>query len=159
MRNATILVFRLKGVATETIKNIVLAGIGKLIVVDHEDVAEEDLGANFFFREDDVGKKVGHTYHFVFSFISCCFLLHTLFPVLSTFSPAYTADPDYIRESLGEHQLLMLSRRVACLLNAFHLGFCWSSACLDCEFWEIAVRLHHLRSKLASRSFFPASPF
>ncbi|KAI0647712.1 hypothetical protein C8Q79DRAFT_905348 [Trametes meyenii] len=57
MRNATILVVRLKGVATETIKNIVLAGIGKLIVVDSDDVAEEDLGASFFFRDEDVGKK------------------------------------------------------------------------------------------------------
>ncbi|CAL1712549.1 unnamed protein product [Somion occarium] len=57
MRNATILVFRLKGVATEAIKNIVLAGIGKLVVIDSEDVAEEDLGANFFFRQEDVGKK------------------------------------------------------------------------------------------------------
>lgn len=58
MRNATILVLRLKGVATEAIKNIVLAGIGKLIVVDPDDVAEGDLGAGFFFRDEDVGKKV-----------------------------------------------------------------------------------------------------
>jgi ubiquitin-like 1-activating enzyme E1 A len=58
MRNATILVVRLRGVATETIKNIVLAGIGKLIIVDDEDVDEEDLGAGFFFTEDDVSKKV-----------------------------------------------------------------------------------------------------
>lgn len=58
MRNATIVVVRLKGVATEAIKNIVLAGIGKLIVVDADDVAEEDLGAGFFFRDEDVGKKV-----------------------------------------------------------------------------------------------------
>lgn len=57
MRNATIMVVRLKGIATEAIKNIVLAGIGKLIVVDDEVVSEEDLGAGFFFREDDVGKK------------------------------------------------------------------------------------------------------
>ncbi|KAJ4482268.1 hypothetical protein J3R30DRAFT_3458188 [Lentinula aciculospora] len=57
MRNATILVARLKGTATETIKNIVLAGIGKLILVDADDVEEEDLGAGFFFRDDDVGKK------------------------------------------------------------------------------------------------------
>ena len=58
MRNATILVLRLKGVATETIKNIVLAGIGKLVVVDTDDVSAEDLGAGFFFRDEDVGKKV-----------------------------------------------------------------------------------------------------
>ena len=58
MRNATVLVLRLKGVATETIKNIVLAGIGTLIVVDTEDVSAEDLGAGFFFRDEDVNQKV-----------------------------------------------------------------------------------------------------
>lgn len=58
MRNATILVLRLRGVATEVIKNIVLAGIGKLIILDGEEVTEEDLGAGFFFRDEDVGKKV-----------------------------------------------------------------------------------------------------
>lgn len=57
MRNATILVVKLRGVATETIKNIVLAGIGRLVIVDGEDVTEEDLGAGFFFRDEDVGKK------------------------------------------------------------------------------------------------------
>ena len=58
MRNATILVVKLRGVATEMIKNIVLAGIGKLIIWDCEDVAAEDLGVGFFFRDEDVGKKV-----------------------------------------------------------------------------------------------------
>lgn len=60
MRNATILVIRLRGVAAEAIKNIVLAGIGKLVLVDGDVVAEEDLGAGFFFRDDDVGKKVSN---------------------------------------------------------------------------------------------------
>ncbi|KZT64617.1 hypothetical protein DAEQUDRAFT_814855 [Daedalea quercina L-15889] len=55
MRNATILVVRLRGVATEAIKNIVLAGIGKLIIADGDDVSKEDLGAGFFFRDEDVG--------------------------------------------------------------------------------------------------------
>lgn len=58
MRNAAILVVNLRGVATETIKNIVLAGIGKLIIWDCEDVAAEDLGVGIFFRDEDVGKKV-----------------------------------------------------------------------------------------------------
>ncbi|KAH8998541.1 hypothetical protein EDB92DRAFT_1932964 [Lactarius akahatsu] len=57
MRNATIFVANLRGVATETVKNIVLAGIGKLIIWDCEDVAAEDLGAGFFFRDEDIGKK------------------------------------------------------------------------------------------------------
>jgi hypothetical protein len=58
MRNATILVVRLRGIATEAIKNVVLAGIGKLVIVDGEEVAEEDLGAGFFYRDEDVGRKV-----------------------------------------------------------------------------------------------------
>lgn len=58
MRNATIMIVRLRGVATETIKNIVLAGIGKLVVADDAVVSEEDLGAGFFFQEEDIGMKV-----------------------------------------------------------------------------------------------------
>jgi ubiquitin-like 1-activating enzyme E1 A len=58
MRNARILVVGLRGTATEVIKNLVLAGIGTLVIVDGGDVNEEDLGAGFFFRDDDVGKKV-----------------------------------------------------------------------------------------------------
>ena len=58
MRNAAILVVNLRGVATEAIKNMVLAGIGKLVIVDDEIVSQEDLGAGFFFRDEDVGQKV-----------------------------------------------------------------------------------------------------
>ena len=58
MRNASILVIRLQGTATEAIKNMVLAGIGRLTIVDSEDVSEEDLGAGFLFRDEDVGRKV-----------------------------------------------------------------------------------------------------
>jgi ubiquitin-like 1-activating enzyme E1 A len=29
-------------------KNLVLAGIGSLTIIDHQDVTEEDLGAQFF---------------------------------------------------------------------------------------------------------------
>jgi molybdopterin/thiamine biosynthesis adenylyltransferase len=58
MRNATILVIGLKGVATEAIKNMVLAGVGTLIMLDGDDVQEEDLGAGFFFTDKEVGQKV-----------------------------------------------------------------------------------------------------
>ncbi|KZO93636.1 hypothetical protein CALVIDRAFT_485647 [Calocera viscosa TUFC12733] len=57
MRNATVLVLRLRGTACEVIKNIVLAGIGTLKILDDAEVTELDLGAGFFYREEDVGKK------------------------------------------------------------------------------------------------------
>lgn len=60
MRSSTVLVISLKGVAHEIIKNVVLAGIGRLIVMDDEDVTEDDLGSGFLFREEEgaVGQNV-----------------------------------------------------------------------------------------------------
>ncbi|KAE8221188.1 hypothetical protein CF319_g5411 [Tilletia indica] len=57
MRQAHILIYHLGGIATETIKNIVLSGVGRLSILDDADVQMSDLGAGFFFREEDVGKK------------------------------------------------------------------------------------------------------
>lgn len=60
MRSSTVLIISLRGVSHEIIKNLVLAGIGKLIVMDDGLVSEEDLGSGFLFREEDgaVGKEV-----------------------------------------------------------------------------------------------------
>ena len=60
MRSSTVLILSLKTVAHEIIKNLVLAGIGRLIVMDNGVVAEEDLGSGFLFREEEgaVGQEV-----------------------------------------------------------------------------------------------------
>lgn len=58
MRSASVLVVNMRGLATEVCKNIVLAGIGQLTILDDADVTEEDLGCGFFLREADVGQKV-----------------------------------------------------------------------------------------------------
>lgn len=58
MRNSHILLVGLKGIANETAKNLVLAGIGSLTVIDDETVKPEDLAAQFFVQESDVGKNV-----------------------------------------------------------------------------------------------------
>jgi ubiquitin-like 1-activating enzyme E1 A len=61
MRSSTILVITLRSLAQETIKNLVLAGVGRMIVMDDAEVTLDDLGAGLLFREGDgaVGKKVG----------------------------------------------------------------------------------------------------
>ena len=61
MRSSTVLILSLKTVAHEIIKNLVLAGIGRLIVMDNGTVTEEDLGSGFLFREEEgaVGQEVG----------------------------------------------------------------------------------------------------
>ncbi|BGP20310.1 hypothetical protein JCM10213_002061 [Rhodosporidiobolus nylandii] len=48
---------RFRGIAVDAAKNIVLAGVGSLMLLDGEDLLEEDLGSNYFVREEEVGKK------------------------------------------------------------------------------------------------------
>lgn len=47
-----------KALANEVAKNLVLAGIGSLTILDHESVTEEDLGAEFFVYEEHIGQNV-----------------------------------------------------------------------------------------------------
>lgn len=53
IRNANILLITMKALANEIAKNLVLAGIGSLTIVDHEDVTEADLGAQFFLSAEE----------------------------------------------------------------------------------------------------------
>lgn len=44
-------------VGVETLKNLILPGIGRFTIVDDGLVAERDLGVNFFLTEDSLGKS------------------------------------------------------------------------------------------------------
>ncbi|KAK7712645.1 E1 ubiquitin-activating protein aos1 [Diaporthe eres] len=55
IRNANVLLITMKGLANEIAKNLVLAGIGSLTIIDHDNVTEADLGSQFFLSE-----KEGH---------------------------------------------------------------------------------------------------
>jgi ubiquitin-like 1-activating enzyme E1 A len=57
IRNANILLISMRALANEIAKNLVLAGIKSLTVIDHETVTENDLGAQFFVSESDVGSN------------------------------------------------------------------------------------------------------
>lgn len=41
----------------ETLKNLVLPGVGNFTIVDGEKVKEEDLGVNFFLDEGSLGRS------------------------------------------------------------------------------------------------------
>jgi molybdopterin/thiamine biosynthesis adenylyltransferase len=58
IRKANILLISAKALANEIAKNLVLAGIGTLTIIDPEVVTEMDLGAQFFVTEADIGKNV-----------------------------------------------------------------------------------------------------
>ena len=57
LRNANILLITIRALANEIAKNLVLAGIGSLTIQDDQAVDEDDLGAQFFVSEGDVGKN------------------------------------------------------------------------------------------------------
>ncbi|KAL2787331.1 hypothetical protein BJX66DRAFT_311268 [Aspergillus keveii] len=57
LRSANILLITFKALANEVAKNLVLAGIGSLTIVDDAIVTEEDLGAQFFINQDCIGQN------------------------------------------------------------------------------------------------------
>lgn len=58
LRTANVLLITMRALANEIAKNLVLAGIGFLTVQDSQVVVEDDLGAQFFVSEQDIGKNV-----------------------------------------------------------------------------------------------------
>lgn len=57
IQSANIVLITMKALANEIAKNLVLAGIGSLTVVDDQVVTEADLGAQFFLTEEDIGQN------------------------------------------------------------------------------------------------------
>lgn len=57
IRSANILLITIRALGNEIAKNLVLAGIHSLTIIDHATVAEADLGAQFFLSSSDVGSN------------------------------------------------------------------------------------------------------
>ena len=58
MRKANILLITMKALGNEVAKNLVLAGIGSLTVLDPDAVTQSDVATQFFVTEEDIGKNV-----------------------------------------------------------------------------------------------------
>ncbi|KAF1813198.1 hypothetical protein P152DRAFT_308981 [Eremomyces bilateralis CBS 781.70] len=56
IRTANILLITCRALGNEIAKNLVLAGIGSITILDHEVVSPDDLGAQFLITEADIGK-------------------------------------------------------------------------------------------------------
>ncbi|KAI8962456.1 hypothetical protein F5Y11DRAFT_322647 [Daldinia sp. FL1419] len=57
IQNTNVVLITMKALANEIAKNLVLAGIGSLTVVDDQIVTEADLGAQFFLTEENIGQS------------------------------------------------------------------------------------------------------
>lgn len=58
LRTSNILLINIKALANEIAKNLVLAGIGSLTIIDNEVVRDDDLGSQFFVSEEQIGFNV-----------------------------------------------------------------------------------------------------
>lgn len=90
IRNANILLVNIKALGNEIAKNLVLAGIGSLTVLDSTLVTEDDLGSQFLISAGDVGNPVGYR------------MRHTLLLVLTSLLSALT-----LRQSLFKTSTLV----------------------------------------------------
>ncbi|KAJ6129181.1 hypothetical protein N7512_001961 [Penicillium capsulatum] len=90
------------GVAgVETLKNLVLPGIGSFTIVDPATVTEADLGVNFFLDQDSLGKSRAE---------ETCRLLRELNPDVQGYHSSkpitdHLADPEFI----SRHKLVIIS--------------------------------------------------
>ncbi|KAL1302584.1 hypothetical protein AAFC00_002962 [Neodothiora populina] len=57
IRSANILLISIKALGNEIAKNVILNGIGSLTILDGGVVTEDDLGAQYFLREEDIGRN------------------------------------------------------------------------------------------------------
>jgi ubiquitin-like 1-activating enzyme E1 A len=58
MRKAHVLLITIRALGNEIAKNLVLAGIGSLTIMDSNVVTETDVESQFFITGEDIGKNV-----------------------------------------------------------------------------------------------------
>lgn len=63
MMNANVVIVGLSGLGVEIAKNIILAGVKSVTLHDPSPVTSFDLGGNFYFTEEDIGKPRAATCH------------------------------------------------------------------------------------------------
>lgn len=56
LMNSNILLINANALGSETLKNLVLPGVGRFTVLDHELVTSADLGSNFFVDQSSLGQ-------------------------------------------------------------------------------------------------------
>jgi ubiquitin-like 1-activating enzyme E1 A len=61
---AHILIASVRALSNEVCKNLALAGVASITLLDHEIVKEYDLGSQFLLHEDDIGKNVISIFQF-----------------------------------------------------------------------------------------------
>ena len=59
LNKSSVICLGLSPAGTETLKNLVLPGIGEIVVVTDQKVENRDLGRNFFVDPESIGRPLG----------------------------------------------------------------------------------------------------
>ena len=57
LMNSNILLINANAVGSETLKNLVLPGVGNFTILDHSNVSIDDIGVNFFVTQSSLGQS------------------------------------------------------------------------------------------------------
>lgn len=79
-------------VGIETLKNLILPGVGNFTILDDRKVEEKDLGVNFFLSEDSLGKSRAE---------ECCRYLQELNPEVQGTAKPEVRKTDQVYEEMG----------------------------------------------------------
>ncbi|XP_022646491.1 NEDD8-activating enzyme E1 regulatory subunit-like isoform X2 [Varroa destructor] len=116
LENAHVCLINATAVGTETLKGLVLPGVGNFTIIDGQSVSGEDVGKNFFLTKDCIGLNRGE---------AACKLLQELNPhvrghvidedcesLLSTNPEEFSRFTVVVATGLSESTLVKLSRRL-----------------------------------------------
>ena len=174
---ARVAVLGSSALAAETLKSLVLAGIGSYEIIDSETVQKSDFGNNFFVTKNDVGRNRGEAIVQninVRSFSDCfcvcanAFLLQVINPnVHGTYrvhdfnkSPSLTF-LDCFSLVIGANVRAELALKISDYLYARNVPFIWATTSGLIGYMRIVYREHHVlhdHQEMAPHDFRQVSP-
>ena len=84
LRSSTVLVVGLRGLGSEVVKNIVLAGVKGVTILDHVPLSREDVAGRFLMQQE--GGNVSHNVSNCEHIVTCFILLSLEYCMCSSFS-------------------------------------------------------------------------
>ena len=115
LREAHVLLVGANAAGTETLKNLVLPGVGEFTIVDGGVVSEADIRSNFFVRVEDLGKSRAEV---------CAELLGSLNPDVKSHSVVSAPSTDLLNSN--SYSLVIVCEADPEVIEAFAAS-CWSS--------------------------------
>lgn len=115
LRSSTVLVVGLRGLGSEVVKNIVLAGVNQVTILDHAPLSQEDVAGRFLMQRE--GRNVCTC--FVWATITLLSILYNCIVLFVFFvSSTWSCDPPPQRAEQAVAQLQVLNPNVTVIADS-----------------------------------------